>query len=133
MEASVLNYLKFEMTVATPICFLRRFVHAAQVFDKGSTLHLEFLANYICELSLLEYRLLCYLPSLVAASSVFLARFILKPAENPWNSSLSYYTQYTPSELHGCVRVLHRLFRFGPGRDPPAIREKSTFSISTNL
>ncbi|CAL4910955.1 unnamed protein product [Urochloa decumbens] len=124
MEASVLNYLKFEMTVATPKCFLRRFVHAAQVFDKGSTLHLEFLANYICELSLLEYSLLCYLPSLVAASSVFLARFILKPAKNPWNSSLSYYTQYTPSELRGCVRVLHRLFRFGPGRDLPAIREK---------
>ncbi|CAN6340109.1 unnamed protein product [Urochloa humidicola] len=124
MEASVLNYLKFEMTVATPKCFLRRFVHAAQVFDKGSTLHLEFLANYICELSLLEYSLLCYLPSLVAASSVFLARFILQPAKNPWNSSLSYYTQYTPSELRCCVRVLHRLFRFGPGRDLPAIREK---------
>ncbi|CAN6326241.1 unnamed protein product [Urochloa humidicola] len=124
MEGSVLNYLKFEMTVPTPKCFLRRFVHAAQVFDKGSTLHLELLANYICELSLLEYSLLCYLPSLVAASSVFLARFILKPAKNPWNSSLSYYTQYTPSELCGCVRVLHRLFCFGPGRDLPAIREK---------
>jgi hypothetical protein len=40
------------------------------------------------------------------------------------NSSLSYYTHYTPSELCGCVRVLHRLFCFGPGRDLPAIREK---------
>ncbi|KAJ1262475.1 hypothetical protein BS78_09G110500 [Paspalum vaginatum] len=124
MEASVLNHLKFEMTVTTSKCFLRRFVRAAQVFDKGSTLHLEFLANYICELSLLEYSLLCYLPSLVAAASVFLAKFILKPVNNPWNSSLSYYTQYTPSELHGCVRVLHRLFCFGPGSNLPAIREK---------
>ncbi|KAG2623739.1 hypothetical protein PVAP13_3KG078727 [Panicum virgatum] len=124
MEASVLNYLKFEMTVPTPKCFLRRFVCTAQVFDEDSTLHLEFLANYICELSLLEYSLLCYLPSLVAASSVFLARFILKPTKNPWNSSLSYYTRYTPSELRVCVRVLHRLFRFGPGRDLPAIRGK---------
>ncbi|KAF8725498.1 hypothetical protein HU200_020025 [Digitaria exilis] len=124
MEASVLSYLKFEMAVPTSKCFLRRFVHAAQVFDKGSTLHLEFLVNYICELSLLEYSLLCYLPSLVAASSVFLARFILKPTKNPWNSSLSYYTRYTPSDLHGCVRVLHRLFCFGPGRNLPAIREK---------
>nr|CAB3459777.1 unnamed protein product [Digitaria exilis] len=74
----------FEMAVPTSKCFLRRFVHAAQVFDKGSTLNLEFLVNYICELSLLEYSLLCYLPSLVAASSVFLARFILKPTKNPW-------------------------------------------------
>ncbi|KAL6624727.1 hypothetical protein ACP70R_032048 [Stipagrostis hirtigluma subsp. patula] len=124
MEASVLSYLKFEMTAPTAKCFLRRFVRAAQVSEEGSTLHLEFIANYVCELSLLEYSLLCYLPSLVAASSVFLAKFILKPTENPWNSTLSYYTQYTPSELCGCVRVLHRLFCFGPGSNLPAIREK---------
>ncbi|PWZ09700.1 Cyclin-A1-1 [Zea mays] len=124
MEASVLNNLKFEMTVPTAKCFLRRFVRVAQVPDKGSSLHLEFLVNYICELSLLEYSLLCYLPSMVAASSVFLAKFILMPIKNPWNSSLSYYTRYTPSELRGCVRVLHRLFRLGPGSNLPAIREK---------
>jgi len=53
-------------------------------FLQGSTLHLEFLANYICELSLLDYSLLCYLPSLVAASSVFLAKYILMPIKNPW-------------------------------------------------
>lgn len=124
-------------------------------FLQGAALHLEFLANYICELSLLEYSLLCYLPSLVAASSVFLAKFILIPIKNPWvcvdkliffmaikktlmpasanicfmfdqkqNSSLSYYTRYTPSELRGCVRVLHQLLRFGPGTNLPAIREK---------
>lgn len=93
-------------------------------FLQGSSLHLEFLVNYICELSLLEYSLLCYLPSMVAASSVFLAKFILMPIKNPWNSSLSYYTRYTPSELRGCVRVLHRLFRLGPGSNLPAIREK---------
>ncbi|KXG21616.1 cyclin-A1-4 [Sorghum bicolor] len=124
MEASVLNDLKFEMTVPTAKCFLRRFVHAAQVLDKGSSLHLEFLANYICELSLLDYSLLCYLPSLVAASAVFLAKYILMPIKNPWNSTLSYYTRYTPSELRGCVRLLHRLFRLGPGSNLPAIREK---------
>ncbi|XP_062179220.1 cyclin-A1-4-like isoform X2 [Phragmites australis] len=124
MEASVLNHLKFEMTAPTEKCFLRRFVCAAQLCDEGSTLHLEYIANYICELSLLEYSLLCYAPSLVAASSVFLAKFVLKPTKNPWNSTLSYYTQYTPSELHGCVRVLHRLFCVGPGSHLPAIREK---------
>uniref|UniRef100_A0A0A9DE20 B-like cyclin n=1 Tax=Arundo donax TaxID=35708 RepID=A0A0A9DE20_ARUDO len=124
MEASVLNYLKFEMTAPTAKCFLRRFVRAAQVCDEGSTLHLKFIANYICELSLLEYRLLRYVPSLVAASSVFLAKFILKPTKKPWNPTLSYYTQYAPSELRGCIRVLHRLFCVGPGSNLPAIREK---------
>ncbi|CAM0957311.1 unnamed protein product [Alopecurus aequalis] len=125
MEASILSCLKFEMTAPTAKCFLRRFLLVSQVCHEGSVLHLEFLASYIAELSLLEYSLLCYVPSLIAASSIFLANFILKPTKNPWrNTSLSYHTQYKPSELCDCVKVLHRLFRVGPGSKLPAIREK---------
>ncbi|KAF7035992.1 hypothetical protein CFC21_046757 [Triticum aestivum] len=124
MEASVLNYLKFEMTAPTAKCFLRRFVRAAQVCDEDPPLHLEFLANYVAELSLLEYSLLAYPPSLVAASAIFLSKFILQPAKHPWNSTLAHYTQYKPSELCDCVKALHRLFSVGPGSNLPAIREK---------
>jgi hypothetical protein len=47
------------------------------------------------------------------------------------NPTLSYYTQYTPSELRGCVRVLHRLFCVGPGSNLPAVREKySQYKVS---
>ncbi|KAL5227166.1 hypothetical protein ABZP36_015431 [Zizania latifolia] len=124
MEASVLNYLKFEMTAPTAKCFLRRFVRAALVCDEDPALHLEFLANYVAELSLLEYNLLSYPPSLVAASAIFLAKFILQPTKHPWNSTLAHYTQYKPSELSDCVKALHRLFSVGPGSNLPAIREK---------
>lgn len=124
MEASVLNYLKFEMTAPTPKCFLRRFVRVAQVCDEDPALHLEFLANYVAELSLLEYSLLAYPPSLVAASAVFLSKFILQPTKCPWNSTLAHYTQYKASELCDCVKALHRLFSVGPGSNLPAIREK---------
>uniref|UniRef100_A0ACD5VVF3 Uncharacterized protein n=1 Tax=Avena sativa TaxID=4498 RepID=A0ACD5VVF3_AVESA len=124
MEASVLNYLKFEMTAPTAKCFLRRFVRAAQVCDEDPALLLEFLANYVAELSLLEYSLLSYPPSLVAASAIFLSKFILQPTKHPWNSTLAHYTQYKPSELSDCVKALHRLFSVGPGSNLPAIREK---------
>ncbi|XP_062188909.1 cyclin-A1-2-like isoform X2 [Phragmites australis] len=124
MEASVLNYLKFEMTAPTAKCFLRRFARAAQVCDEDPALHLEFVANYVSELSLLEYNLLSYPPSLIAASAIFLAKFILQPTKYPWNSTLAHYTQYKPSELCDCVKALHRLFSVGPGRNLPAIREK---------
>ncbi|CAD6238870.1 unnamed protein product [Miscanthus lutarioriparius] len=124
MEASVLNYLKFEMTAPTAKCFLRRFARAAQACDEDPALHLEFLANYIAELSLLEYNLLSYPPSLIAASAIFLARFILQPTKYPWNSTLAHYTQYKPSELSDCVKVLHRLCSVGSGSNLPAIREK---------
>ncbi|CAO2199723.1 unnamed protein product [Urochloa humidicola] len=124
MEASVLNYLKFEMTAPTAKCFLRRFARAAQARDEDPALHLEFLANYIAELSLLEYSLLSYPPSLIAASAIFLAKFVLQPTKYPWNSTLSHYTQYKASELCDCVKALHRLFSVGPGSNLPAIREK---------
>uniref|UniRef100_A0A0D9UYN5 Uncharacterized protein n=1 Tax=Leersia perrieri TaxID=77586 RepID=A0A0D9UYN5_9ORYZ len=105
MEASVLNYLKFEMTAPTAKCFLRRFVRVAQVSsDEDPALHLEFLANYVAELSLLEYNLLSYPPSL--------------------SSTLVHYTQYKSSELSDCVKALHRLYSVGPGSNLPAIREK---------
>ncbi|XP_052160134.1 cyclin-A1-1 [Oryza glaberrima] len=126
MEASVLNYLKFEVTAPTAKCFLRRFVRVAQVSHEDPALHLEFLANYVAELSLLEYNLLSYPPSLVAASAIFLAKFILQPAKHPWNSTLAHYTQYKSSELSDCVKALHRLFSVGPGSNLPAIREKYT-------
>lgn len=47
-------------------------------------MQLECLANYIAELSLLEYSMLCYAPSLIAASAIFLANYILLPSKRPW-------------------------------------------------
>ncbi|KAJ0025262.1 hypothetical protein Pint_08125 [Pistacia integerrima] len=124
MESAVLNYLKFEMTVPTAKCFLRRFVHAAQGSNEVSSLQLECLANYIVELSLLEYKMLSYAPSVVAASATFLANFIIFPSKKPWNSTLGHYTLYQPPDLCDCVKALHRLFCKGGHPNLTAIREK---------
>ncbi|XP_019072151.1 cyclin-A1-1 isoform X2 [Vitis vinifera] len=124
MESSVLNYLKFEMTAPTAKCFLRRFVRAAQGMNEVPSLQLECLANYIAELSLLEYSMLCYAPSLIAASAIFLANYILLPSKRPWNSTLRHYTLYQPSDLCDCVKALHRLCCNNHNSSLPAIREK---------
>ncbi|PIA37583.1 hypothetical protein AQUCO_03000268v1 [Aquilegia coerulea] len=124
MESAVLNFLKFEMTAPTAKCFLRRFAHAANGNNEVPTLQLECLANYVAELSLLEYSMLRYSPSLIAASAIFLAKYILLPGNRPWNSTLAHYTQYKPSELCECVKVLHHLFCNSHSSSLPAIREK---------
>ncbi|KAL3513687.1 hypothetical protein ACH5RR_026404 [Cinchona calisaya] len=126
MESAVLNYLKFEMTAPTIKCFLRRFVRAAQglVVHEAQSLQLECLANYIAELSLLEYSMLCYAPSLIAASTIFLAKYILVPTKRPWNSTLRHYTLYQASDLHECVMALHSLCTCSLNSSLPAIREK---------
>ncbi|TVU50348.1 hypothetical protein EJB05_01717 [Eragrostis curvula] len=124
MESSVLNHLKYEMNAPTTKCFLRRIVSTAQSFDEDESMNLELLANYVAELSLLEYNLLSYRPSLIASSAVFLAKFILQPTKKPWNFALARYTRYKPSELCDCVKELHRLFSVDPGVKLQAIREK---------
>ncbi|XVF39280.1 hypothetical protein PTKIN_Ptkin01aG0022000 [Pterospermum kingtungense] len=124
MESSVLNYLKFEMTAPTAKCFLRRFVRAAQGINEVQSMQLECMANYIVELSLLEYSMLCYAPSLIAASAIFLAKFILLPSKRPWNSTLQHYTLYNPTDLYDCVKDLHSLCCNNNNSTLPAIREK---------
>ncbi|CAN6333908.1 unnamed protein product [Urochloa humidicola] len=123
MEASVLNCLKFETSAPTAKCFLRRFLRAAQACDEDPA-YIEVLGSYITELSLLEYSLLCYPPSQIAASAIFLAKFILYPTKQPWNPTLACYTRYKQSELCECVKALHRLFNAGPPNNLPAVREK---------
>ncbi|GMP79486.1 hypothetical protein CsSME_00035010 [Camellia sinensis var. sinensis] len=124
MESAVLNYLKFEMTAPTAKCFLRRFVRAAQGVNEAPSMQLECLANYVAELSLLEYNMLCYAPSLIAASAIFLANYILLPSKRPWNSTLRHYTLYQPSDLSECVKALHSLCCNSLSSSLPAIREK---------
>ncbi|XP_038885919.1 cyclin-A1-1-like [Benincasa hispida] len=77
-----------------------------------------------CRNTLLEYSMLCYAPSLVAASAIFLAKFILLPTKRPWNSTLQHYTHYQPSDLVDCVKDLHRLCCNTHNSSLPAIREK---------
>ncbi|KAK7282697.1 hypothetical protein RIF29_11676 [Crotalaria pallida] len=132
MESAVLNSLKFEMTAPTVRCFLRRFIIVAQRTSEVPLLQLEYLADYLTELSLLEYAMLKYTPSLVAASATFLAKYVLLlPRKKPWNSSLRHYTGYQASELRECVMGLHWLCCDGC-QNLPAIREKYSQHKVTN-
>lgn len=62
-------------------------------------MQLECLANYLVELSLPEYNMLRYAPSLVAASATFLAKFILLPKRKPWVCARKYYTDSSCSSM----------------------------------
>ncbi|XP_058724829.1 cyclin-A2-2-like isoform X2 [Vicia villosa] len=122
MEKEVLNVLQFQLSVPTIKTFLRRFIHAAQSSYKVAYPELEFMANYLAELALVEYSLLQYRPSKIAASAVFLARWTLGQSEHPWNPTLEHYTNYKTSELKTTVLILHDLQRNTKGCD--GVREK---------
>jgi len=124
MERKVLNELKFELTTPTTKSFLRRFVRAAQAGYKAPSLSLEFLGNFLAELTLMEYSFLPYLPSLIAASAVFMAKLTLDSSRHPWDSTLQHYTGYKPSELRECVVGIHEIQCNTKNCTLPAIREK---------
>ncbi|KAK1408157.1 hypothetical protein QVD17_39792 [Tagetes erecta] len=106
MEREVLDELGFYLSVPTVYKFLRRFILAAQSSYKVRVVELEYLANYLAELTLTEYGFLNFLPSLIAASAVFLAKWTLDQIEHPWNPTLEYYTNYKASELKTTVMAM---------------------------
>jgi cyclin B len=68
MEFSILTTLEFNITSPSAYRFLERYNKVVN----GDTLMFN-LARYLIELPLIEYRMLKYTPSNIAASAVFLA------------------------------------------------------------
>lgn len=69
MEKQMLVALGFNINAAHALHFLRRFSKAGHAESKTHTL-----AKYIIELSLVDYKLLKYLPSTIAAAAVYISR-----------------------------------------------------------
>ena len=116
-EREILQALNFHLTVPTIRPFLRRYLRAAQADNKT-----EFLAMYLAELSLLEYEMLSYLPSQIAASAVLLAQIILnKPI---WSPTLEWYSGYHKIELQSCTKALHKLMANSMKSQSSSIKEK---------
>lgn len=58
---------------------------------QNPNLQFEFLVSYLAELSLLDYKCVKFLPSMVASSVVFLARLMIRSKMNPWVRVLNLY------------------------------------------
>ncbi|GMH02829.1 hypothetical protein Nepgr_004668 [Nepenthes gracilis] len=97
---------------------------AAQENCDSPDLKFEFLGCYLAELSLLEYGCVHLLPSMIAASAIFLARFTLRPKMHPWSVALQKCSGYRSSELKECVIAIHELQLGRRRTSSPAVREK---------
>ncbi|XP_033134682.1 cyclin-A2-3 isoform X3 [Brassica rapa] len=127
MENQVLAHFSFQIYTPTPKTFLRRFLRAAaqaSSYLSQRRRELEFLASYLTELTLLDYRFLKFLPSVIAASAVFLAKWTLDQSNHPWNLTLEHYTTYKASDLKASVHALQDLQLNTRGCPLSAIRMK---------
>ncbi|XP_063737336.1 G2/mitotic-specific cyclin-B2-like isoform X2 [Eleginops maclovinus] len=92
MEQLVLRTLNFELGRPLPLHFLRR---ASKVAD--SDLERHTLAKYLMELTLLDYNMVHYRPSEIAAAALALSQLLLKAL--PWSPTQQHYSTYDAAHL----------------------------------
>jgi len=104
MEAIMLNVLKFDLTIASSLNFLTRFLKAADA-DKQSMLF----ANYLLELCLTHYNMIKYEPSRLAASSVYLTGRLVGGFE--WSDKTRTHSNYSVADLKVCSQEMLSILR----------------------
>jgi len=118
MEHLVLKVLGFDLSPPTTHLFVNNY---CQMFGmKEQSLHLSM---YINELSLLDgENMLQFSPSLLAASSVALARHTL--GDDAWTDDMAEQAGYTVDDLKECLLLLHAAYSAVDSSAQQAVKEK---------
>jgi len=67
MECKILTEINFNITITSPLRFLNRYSRIAD-FSKSD----YYFANYLLELSLIDYNMMKFIPSVLASAAIFL-------------------------------------------------------------
>ncbi|KAL0739483.1 hypothetical protein Bca4012_015693 [Brassica carinata] len=122
MEKIMLNTLQFNMSLPTQYPFLKRFLKAAQADKK-----LEMLASFLIELALVDYEMLRYPPSLLAASAVYTAQCTIH-GFGEWNSTCEFHSHYSENQLRECSRRMVNLHQKATTDKLTGVRRKYSSS-----
>jgi hypothetical protein len=102
MERSILNTLKFAVSVPTVFHFMKRYLKAAE-----ADMPLKALTMYIVEVAMYDPVYHRFKPSLVASAAISLA--MRMSGKVGWNSTLQHETKYGTSDLSDCINGLNGL------------------------
>ncbi|CAK8565111.1 unnamed protein product [Lathyrus sativus] len=100
MEKLMLNTLQYNMSIPTAYVFMRRFLKAAQANKK-----LKMVAFFLVEMSLVDYGMLKFPPSLVAAAAVYTAQCTVSGFKH-WNKTCEWHTNYSEDQLSECAKMM---------------------------
>ncbi|XP_061622252.1 G2/mitotic-specific cyclin-B2-like isoform X2 [Phyllopteryx taeniolatus] len=92
MEQLVLKRLNFQLGRPVPLHFLRR---ASKVANSDIQMHT--LAKYLTELTLIDYQMVHYHPSEIAAAAMCLSQLLLNGL--PWSTTQAQYSTYDEAHL----------------------------------
>ncbi|KAI3725551.1 hypothetical protein L1987_65341 [Smallanthus sonchifolius] len=100
MEKEMMNTLQFNLSVPTPYVFIKRFLKAANSYKE-----LELLSFYLVDMCLVEYEMLRFSPSLLAAAAVFTAECTLNGSRK-WTKTSEVYSNYSENHLLECSKMI---------------------------
>ncbi|KAK1410518.1 hypothetical protein QVD17_37055 [Tagetes erecta] len=100
MEKLMVNTLEFNMSLPTAYVFMKRFLKAAQSESK-----LDQISFFLIELCLVEYEMLKFPPSLLAAAAVYTGQCSLYGLKQ-WSKTCEWYTNYSEDQLQECSRMI---------------------------
>ncbi|KAK1439242.1 hypothetical protein QVD17_05058 [Tagetes erecta] len=100
MEKLMLNTLEFNMSVPTPYVFLKRYLKAAQSDSK-----LDQMSSFLIELCLVEYEMIKFAPSFLAAAAVYTSQCSLYGFKQ-WSKTCELHTKYSEHQLLECSRMI---------------------------
>eukprot|EP01029_Cantina_marsupialis_P023000 TRINITY_DN5674_c0_g1_i1.p1 TRINITY_DN5674_c0_g1~~TRINITY_DN5674_c0_g1_i1.p1 ORF type:complete len:185 (+),score=56.34 TRINITY_DN5674_c0_g1_i1:86-640(+) len=100
-EMLVWQTLDYNVTEVTAQHFLKRLFMASNSNPRES-----MLAYYIAECALVQYAMIGYKPSLIAASALALARLCIS-ADPGWNATLQHYSNLEQPDLDMCVQDMY--------------------------
>ncbi|XP_033502118.1 G2/mitotic-specific cyclin-B1 [Epinephelus lanceolatus] len=92
MEMTILRVLKFKLGRPLPLQFLRR---ASKIYEVTAEQHT--LAKYLLELTMVDYEMVHFPPSMMASAALALTLKVLDAGE--WDVTLQHYMDYTAESL----------------------------------
>jgi len=117
MEVAILTALHFKICAPTSIQFLERY----QCVNGCTDAHRD-LAQYLLELTLVDYKMLKYGASHSAAASILLSNKLLRRPS--WTSATVRHTKKTEAELKECAKEMCVLLENAETSNLQAIRKK---------
>eukprot|EP00747_Dinoflagellata_sp_TGD_P164599 gnl/TRDRNA2_/TRDRNA2_184744_c0_seq1.p1 gnl/TRDRNA2_/TRDRNA2_184744_c0~~gnl/TRDRNA2_/TRDRNA2_184744_c0_seq1.p1 ORF type:complete len:545 (+),score=99.01 gnl/TRDRNA2_/TRDRNA2_184744_c0_seq1:77-1711(+) len=118
MEVIMLSALQFKICSPTPAHFLERYQSV-----NGCTQAHRDLAQYLLELTLVDYKMIKYAPSHLAAGAILLSNKLLR-RQPSWTPAAVKHTKLTEQMLKGCAKEICALLEGSEQSPWQAVRKK---------
>lgn len=117
MEGNILNTLDFNLTCNSSLIFMERYASLLNFDEK-----MMMFGRYLIELTLIEYKMIKYLPSMIACSTLYLINKIQK--KELWPAMLEKNCKYSENELKICSKEILLLLQNVDKSNLQAVKKK---------